>query len=50
MAMHTNRGAPTPPIPFGSAQPVARAHIPTARVEVDDALAERLAEIGRAHV
>lgn len=42
--MHTNRGAPTPPIAFGAGEPVD--HLAGKRVEVDDALRERLQSTG----
>ncbi len=42
--MHTNRGAPTPPIAFGSGKVGDR--LKTKRVEVDDALRTRLAATG----
>ena len=42
--MQTNRGAPTPPIAFGDGD--IRDHLQTRRVEVDDALRERLRATG----
>ena len=42
--MHTNRGAPTPPIAFGEGG--IGDHLVTARVDVDDALRERLRATG----
>ena len=42
--MPTNRGAPTPPIAFGDGD--IRDHLQTRRVEVDDALRERLRATG----
>jgi alkyldihydroxyacetonephosphate synthase len=47
----TRRGAPTPPIPFGTDPASVRSHLETTIVEVDDALLERLqgvcAEVSR---
>jgi alkyldihydroxyacetonephosphate synthase len=42
MAMHTNRGAPTPPIPFGGDPARATDHVTTTRVEVPDDVLTRL--------
>ena len=42
--MHTNRGAPTPPIAFGAGD--VGEHLATPRVEVDDALRDRLRATG----
>ena len=42
--MHTNRGAPTPPIAFGDGD--IRDHLHARRVEVDDAMRERLRATG----
>ena len=42
--MHTNRGAPTPPIAFGDG--AISDHLSTKRMEVDDALKARLAATG----
>jgi alkyldihydroxyacetonephosphate synthase len=42
--VHTNRGAPTPPIAFGEGR--VGDHLATARVEVDDALRDRLQATG----
>jgi alkyldihydroxyacetonephosphate synthase len=40
--MHTNRGAPTPPIAFAGAAATVRDHLATKRVEVDDDVRRRL--------
>jgi alkyldihydroxyacetonephosphate synthase len=45
MTMNTNRGAPTPPIAFPGGGTVTD-HLRAPRVEVDDALAQRIAAIG----
>jgi alkyldihydroxyacetonephosphate synthase len=42
--VHTNRGAPTPPIAFGDG--AIHDHLHPRRVEVDDAMADRLRETG----
>jgi alkyldihydroxyacetonephosphate synthase len=42
--VHTNRGAPTPPIAFGDG--AISDHLSTKRIEVDDALKARLAATG----
>jgi len=44
--MHTNRGAPTPPIAFAGDAASVRDHLGGARVEVTDALRERLSSTG----
>jgi len=46
--VHTNRGAPTPPIAFGDGE--IRDHLHTKRVEVDDATITRLRATGAAVV
>lgn len=43
--MNTNRGAPTPPIAFGSDAAAARAHLGPGVVAVDDALLGRLRDV-----
>src|SRR4051794_29510614 len=43
--MHTNRGAPTPPIAFGGSAASVGDHLATARVEIGDDVVRRLRDV-----